>query len=315
MAPREALVVGAGVSGLSVAVRLLEAGWDVRLWADKLPVDTTSGVAAAIWYPYRAYPEERVLAWGARSLAVFTELAHDPATGVDLREGLEVAREPLRDPWWAPAVPALRHARTEELPARYADGLVFRVPVVEMPVYLRWLEGRVSQLGGHIQQRRVRSLREPAEVAPVVVDCAGLGARELVPDPAVTPIRGQVVRVRNPGLTRFLLDESDPEGVTYVVPRRGDVVLGGTAQEGESELRPDPATATAILRRCTALEPRLAGAEILEHRVGLRPGRPAVRLEAEDLAGGTRVVHDYGHGGAGVTLSWGCAQAVVELLA
>ena len=98
------------------------------------------------------------------------------------------------------------------------------------------------------------------------------------------------------------------------MPRSNDCVLGGTADEGDWNTEPNPETAEGILRRCTALEPRLAGAEILEHRVGLRPGRPEVRLESETLADGTPCVHNYGHGGSGVTLSWGCAEEALELV-
>ncbi len=51
---------------------------------------------------------------------------------------------------------------------------------------------------------------------------------------------------------------------------------------------PDPAVGQDILHRCAKLEPRLSDAEVLEHRAGLRPGRPAIRLEAEDFPDGTR---------------------------
>ena len=72
-------------------------------------------------------------------------------------------------------------------------------------------------------------------------------------------------------------------------------------------LEPDQAIAERIVRRCVAIEPRLAGADIIAHRVGLRPVRPSVRLETEDLGRGRRLLHNYGHGEAGITLSWGCA--------
>ena len=88
------------------------------------------------------------------------------------------------------------------------------------------------------------------------------------------------------------------------------VVVGGTADEGEWSRTPDLGTATALLQRATRLVPELAGGHVVAHRVGLRPARPTVRLEAEG-----RVVHSYGHGGAGVTLSWGCADEVRDLVA
>ena len=142
---------------------------------------------------------------------------------------------------------------------------------------------------------------------------AGMGARELVPDPELLPVRGQVVVAVNPGLTDFFVGEgSDAGEVTYLFPHGATVVLGGTQQAGATVTRPDPATAADILARCAAVQPRLAGARVLAHRVGLRPVRPQVRLEAQAGSDGRFVVHNYGHGGAGVTLSWGCAQDVAR---
>jgi D-amino-acid oxidase len=308
----EVVVVGCGVVGLSTALRLREAGLDARIVAADPPEKTTSAVAAAIWYPYKAYPEEDVLRWGRRTFEVFEELAGQPETGVRMREGLELRRERAGEPWWAGAVPGVRRCTEDELPPGYRDGHAFVVPVVEMPVYLRHLRDRFAAVGGTVEQRVVSHPDELADEASVVVNCAGLGASELVGDASMSPIRGQVLRVRNPGLDRFFLDEDDPEGVTYIVPRSEDCVLGGTADEGAWETEPDPGTAAAILRRCSVLEPRLAGAEVLGHGVGLRPGRPEVRLERE-VGDGLSVVHNYGHGGSGVTLSWGCAEGALRL--
>jgi len=304
-------VVGCGVIGLTAAVHLREAGVDVRIVTAALPPETTSSVAAALWYPYKAYPENRVLYWGSRTFEVFEELARIPESGVRLREGVEIWREPVSNPWWAGAVPSVRRCTEEELPPGYSDGHAFVAPVVEMPVYLGYLLDRFASSGGRIERRAVSSLDDSGE-ARVVVNCAGLGARELVGDSSMVPIRGQIVRVRNPGLERFLLDEGNPEGVTYVVPRSNDCILGGTAEEGEWDTEPDPEIAAGILRRCAELEPRLERAEVLEHRVGLRPGRPEIRLERED--GGVPRIHNYGHGGSGVTLSWGCAEETLRLV-
>ena len=310
--PTDALVIGCGVIGLSTAIRLREAGVDARIVTAALPENTTSAVAAAIWYPYKAYPENAVLRWGARTFEVLEDLAATPGTGVRMREGVELRREPAGEPWWAGAVPGVRRCTEDELPAGYREGHAFAVPVVEMPVYLRYLMGRFAAAGGEIEERATDRLDELSKEARVLVNCAGLGARGLVGDDSLRPIRGQVLRVRNPGLDRFFLDEDDPEGVTYIVPRSHDCILGGTADEDAWGMEPDDEVAAEILRRCTALEPRLAEAEVLEHKVGLRPGRPEVRLERED--GGTvPVVHNYGHGGSGVTLSWGCAEEAAHL--
>ncbi len=314
MARVDVIVVGCGVIGLSVAVRLREAGLDARILAAELPPATTSGVAAALWYPYRAYPEDRVLLWGERTFEVFQELSTIPESGVRLREGVELWRERVPEPWWAGAVPGVRRCTAEELPPGYRDGHAFVAPVIEMPVYLAYLMDRFAGAGGSVERRAVSSLEEPAREARLVVNCAGLGARELVGDASMRPIRGQIVRVPNPGLERFILDEANPDGVTYVVPRTRDCILGGTAEEGAWDMEPDPEVAAGILRRCAALEPRLAGAEVLEHRVGLRPGRPEIRLEREQGPDGVPRVHNYGHGGSGVTLSWGCAEETLRLV-
>ena len=302
------VVVGAGVVGLSCAVRLLEAGHRVDMVARDLPLETTSAVAAALWYPYRAYPFERVTAWSRASYAAFETLSHDGDTGVRMLPGTELHRASTADPWWRDAVPAL--TRVLAFPAPYADGWTFVAPVVEMPVYLRWLTSRVEALGGTLSRMALPALPDGAEV---VVNATGLGARAMADDPALLPVRGQVVYVEQVGLERWWLDGAEP---TYVVPRSKDIVVGGSDDEGEWDRRPDRDLARRILERATALVPELAGARVLRHKVGLRPARPQVRLDVEEGAGGgTQVVHCYGHGGAGVTLSWGCADDVVRLLA
>jgi D-amino-acid oxidase len=147
----------------------------------------------------------------------------------------------------------------------------------------------------------------------VVVLAAGLRSGELVGDDSGVPVQGQVVRLADPGLPGWLLDEDNPAGLTYVVPRGDDVVCGGTAVEGATGTTPDPAVEAAVLERARALVPALHDAAVLSRAVGLRPGRPTVRLERTDVDG-RPVVCCYGHGGAGVTLSWGCATDVAALL-
>jgi D-amino-acid oxidase len=119
--------------------------------------------------------------------------------------------------------------------------------------------------------------------------------------------------VENPGVETFFAEYDDSPTPTYFLPHENEVVLGGSAEPGRLDEKPNAQLAADIRRRCAAIEPRLASAPLIEHRVGMRPSRPRVRLEAEHVDGGV-VVHNYGHGGAGVTMSWGCAYEVVNLI-
>ncbi|KFE72511.1 FAD-dependent oxidoreductase [Hyalangium minutum] len=307
------LVLGGGVSGLSCGIRLLEAGHTVELWARELPPYTTSDVAAAVWYPYRASPQDRVTAWAKRTFDVLSALAKHPETGILVERGVELFTEAPPDPWWAPCVPSLRAATPEELLPGFTHGYSFEAPIIEMPIYLQFLLARFRELGGRLDLREVRTLDEAWRASPVVVNCTGLGARAVVGDDSLFPIRGEVLRVAPPPVRGFIFDESETRGISYVISRSKDCILGGTAEDGNPSLEPDKAKGAAILERCRRLLPAGARFQVLEHKVGLRPGRATVRLEAERV-GQHRVIHNYGHGGAGVTLSWGCAEEVAALV-
>jgi D-amino-acid oxidase len=146
------------------------------------------------------------------------------------------------------------------------------------------------------------------------VNCAGVGARGLARDETLEPVRGQVAYVRTGASLRFVVDETGPNALAYVLPRPDVVVLGGTAELGDWELRPREETTRDILERARRLQPELADATLVGTAVGLRPARPEVRLERDATGDGRPLVHDYGHGGSGFTLSWGCADEVAELV-
>ncbi|MEU7316847.1 FAD-dependent oxidoreductase [Streptomyces sp. NPDC007083] len=295
------VVLGGGVIGLTTAVVLAERGTDVRVWSPRPPDGTTSAVAGGLIWPYRIAPERQALDWAVRSFRHFSWLAEQPpATGVRLVRG----RMPGSTP------PAEWSALTGTPP---------RAPLVDMGSYLSYLKGRLEAAGARWEQRAAGSLTEAAGEAATVVNCCGLGARELVPDPEMRAVRGQLLVVENPGVEEWYVAAGDgARETTYLLPQPYGLVLGGTAEDGVEEREPDSATAAAIVRRCAAVHPEVAEARVLEHRVGLRPSRPRVRLAAEripDGRGGTALcVHNYGHGGAGVTVSWGCAVDAARLV-
>ncbi|WP_411041957.1 FAD-dependent oxidoreductase [Streptomyces collinus] len=298
------IVVGSGVAGLTTAVVLAESGRRVSVWAREPAERTTSAVAGGLWWPYRIEPEPLVGAWALETLRVYEELAdHSARTGVRLVEGVHRGARLDELGEWAARVPGLRAV---------ADGLAARLPLIDMPAHLAWLRGRLAEAGGTVREREVTDLA--AVPAGVVVNCTGLGARSLVPDPAVRPVRGQLVLVENPGITTWFTSVDHPsDASTYFFPQPDGLVLGGTAEEDAWSPEPDPATAAAIVERCAAVRPEIAGARILAHRVGLRPARDAVRLERQPLPDGRTLVHNYGHGGAGVTVAWGCAREAAAL--
>jgi D-amino-acid oxidase len=309
----DVLVIGAGVAGLTTAVLLAEDGLTVRVRASRPPQHTTSAAAGAIWGPHLV-SHDSITRWSRESLEVFHDLAGQRDAGVRMLGGLEVARQRVAAPDWMTLLDGFSECQPGDLPGGFVTGWRYVAPVMDMPVYLGYLVNRLVDAGGKLEAGTVTSLDEVRTQAPIAVNCTGYGARHLVPDRAVTPVRGHLIVVDNPGVdTFFAEDTGDSPDMTYILPHGDQLILGSNAERGRAGLRPDPRTATAILRRCADLEPSIEGVRVRAHRVGIRPVRSRVRLEHERL-GGCHLIHNYGHGGAGVTVSWGCAGDVLSVI-
>lgn len=333
MKVNDVLVIGCGVSGLTTGILLQRQGRRVTIWTRDVPPHTTSNIAAAVWYPYEAGPADRAATWGAVAYEAFDRLLGQPETGVVSRNLIELLPERRHDdPLWKDSVEGFRHARPDELPESYADGIVFDAPVIDTSIYLNYLRSQFEGAGGVIVEgNEIHDLGEAFAACNVVVNCAGLGARELAHDESFRPTRGQVVRIRPNGYSRVVIDEDGPVThpyargkMMYIVPRINDIILGGTAIDDDQSIsenvseQVDDAETWAIIRRCAAIAPEFATLtpdDILEVKIGLRPVRPEVRLEVERISPDRWLVSNYGHGGAGITLSWGCAAEVAEHVA
>ncbi|MFE3171556.1 FAD-dependent oxidoreductase [Amycolatopsis sp. NPDC059090] len=304
----DALVLGSGIIGLTTALALQEAGSRVRIRTAAPPEETTSTKAAAMVGPNLDPPGSPGHRWQQETLR---RLRAAPP-GVRVLDGRLVARPAGAIPPGADQTEGFRLCEPAELPEGYGTGFWVTLPIVDTPKYLQHLRSEFEAGGGTLEVRPAASLAEASEECPAVVNCTGLAARELAADERVEPVRGIKVVVADPGLESFFLEAPiNPEWATYL-PHGDHVVLGGV-QTGGADPEPSDAEVAAILERCVRVEPRLAGAELLEASVGFRPGRDEVRLEA-DRDGGSVVVHNYGHGGSGVMYSWGCAADVVALL-
>ncbi|MDA9719631.1 FAD-binding oxidoreductase, partial [bacterium] len=180
-----------------------------------------------------------------------------------------------------------------------------------MPIYLKWLMDRFQKLGGLIEKIEVNDFSKLPSEFNVIVNCTGLNSGKLFSDPEVYPVRGQIIRIK-PIIDEMHLDQQVPT-LAYIVPRSNDMILGGVAQENNWNVEPIDEDRNFILDKCSKIIPELKDAEIIEDIVGLRPGRTEVRLDKEIISDKI-VIHNYGHGGSGVTLSWGCAEEVVEIV-
>jgi len=311
-------VIGCGVIGLTSALRLREAGRDVQILAERLPPHTTSDKAGALCFPFKAGPPERCLGWAEESLGVYSREAALPGAFVTEVDCLVLEPSPARDiPWQMTRLDPerMRRATPSELPGGYVDGFVIRVPLIQCGPYLQSLMERFLAAGGLIRQTSFERLGDAPGDA--IVNCSGLGARVLAADELVAPVSGHILAVRPASPSspvQCFIDEGSGGPPTYAFPRPDRCVLGGTAVHGDWDETVDPEVIRSIRERTVRIEPALAKAEEVSRYVGLRPYRPEVRLEAGRLPDGRAVIHNYGHGGSGWTLSWGCAAEVLTLI-
>jgi D-amino-acid oxidase len=325
-------IVGAGVSGLTCGVLFAERGHRTAIFAKEIGQQTTSGAAAALWFPYDVEPADKAIPWALETFRTLVNLAGDPGSGVSMIELRQFSRTAeIQTPDWAiplgarslsVVATALRRraggSRAKRLDTArrlqgFQSGFALNVPLTDTTIYLDYLVNRFIAAGGSITENvHFERLEDADPNFEIVINCAGIGARGLVRDADLEPHRGQVAIVRRiKDLPYAVVCDDAP--LMYAIPRRNDCVFGGT-NEVSDDLAADSATTTRIVAECSRAL-KIDQPNVLAERVGLRPFRKSgVRVERDRLRDGRTVVHDYGHGGSGFTLSWGCAENVFRMI-
>jgi D-amino-acid oxidase len=324
-------IVGAGVSGLTCGVVFAERGDRTTIFAREIGQQTTSAVAGALWFPYDVEPANKAIPWAVETYQTLIDLARNAETGVSMIELLQLSRiEEIQIPEWAVPLGAERLSAgatalcrgaggsrgkrldtARRLQDFFQSGFSLRVPLMDTTVYLDYLANRFLKTDGQIIENvRLQNLEDVDPEFDLVINCAGFGARDLVGDTDLEPHRGQVAIVRRINDLPYAV-VCDDAPLMYAIPRRNDCLFGGT-NELSDDLAVDSATTARIVAECSRTL-KIEKPNVLAERVGLRPYRKSgVRVERAQLSDGRVVVHNYGHGGAGFTLSWGCAAEVLQ---
>ena len=319
-------VIGAGVAGLPIAAMLTRNRFkpQVTLIAEEFSPNITSdaaGAAIRITDDKTFNDDPRKVKWIAETYKYVMELFSSPlasqlnVTMVATYAIFEGSKE--IDPYLKDSVLGFRDVGAEEkkilnIP-QDKNAWCYNTFVMPCTPYLSWQMTQFKTNGGTVVQKKLKSLQELDGTYDVVVNCSGLGSRELVNDHKVYPVRGQAVLLNAPWVKHSITVEIGDQ-VTYLYPRGAAVMLGGTAQIGDWSKEISSSDRQDIIARCSQYVPSLAQAEVIDEWVGIRPGCKRVRLEREDISQNTSVVHNYGHTGKGFALSIGCAKDVLSLI-
>lgn len=326
--PTRVCVIGAGIAGLTSAFCLQNSipNVDVTIVAEKVSPHTTSDGSGGKWEPHLVHKSQEnvIRRWGQLTFDYLLKLFLSPDakdSGVQLMSGFNFRLDTpeTQSPFWKDTVIAYRTLTDQEIKAikpSAKGGIFFTTLVLNSHKYLPWLMEKFQGKGGRIIKRKLNSINEIANDFDVIINCSGLGAGQLVGDRNVQPIRGHLTKVYAPWLKHFYQDKDDKDFILILPGADGIVSIGGTSHVGDWDTSVRQEDKDRIWKGALKLVPSLQNAKKVEDWVGLRPSRTTVRLEMEELQSFSKpvmVIHNYGHGGSGITVSWGCAQDVVDL--
>ncbi|XP_067630829.1 D-aspartate oxidase [Eurosta solidaginis] len=321
-------ILGSGVVGLTTALELQQIFPNARITilADRFNEDTTSYVAAGIFRPGTSFTgptKEITQQWIIDAFNYWDEIRRSkeaPLAGVCQLSGYiysSTSPKIVKNHFLEQLLPVYRQATEEELKLCQGDwkyGSFFTTCLTECRLFLPYATKKFIAAGGQVTRHHINAFSDVAQHNfDVIFNCTGLGAKDLCNDQQLVPLRGQVLKVRAPWIKLAFYGDYD----TYILPGFEAVTLGGCRQYDSYNLNVCKYDSMAIKERCCSMLPSLKRAAVIWETVGLRPHRAVVRVESEILhlptGGIQKVVHNYGHGGYGVTTSPGTAKHAVKI--
>ncbi|MDB5230687.1 MAG: D-amino-acid:oxygen oxidoreductase [Chitinophagaceae bacterium] len=308
---RKIAIVGAGISGLSVAWQLDKKKYDIIILSKAFSPDITSDKAAAFWFPYHVRNDSRGIEWAKTSYDFFRSLAAVEGAGISMVPIIKaIPPGTIDEEHWVDFIPEgiVSKILPSALPNGYSEGYSAVVPLMETQVFLPWLQEQLNSKGVQFKQKEITDLKSISDEYDAVINCSGLGSKNLCNDETIFPVRGQVVLLEPGYPEHIFLDNHLP---CYIVPRKDATIIGGTYEENISEAVTVETTLETVLQKAFSVDEKLRTRKVIGSWAGLRPFRNKVRLEREE---GGNIIHNYGHGGSGFTLSFGCAAEVARLV-
>ncbi|MEO6719553.1 MAG: FAD-dependent oxidoreductase [Ferruginibacter sp.] len=306
-------IAGAGISGMSTAFVLKEKGYRVTIYARAFSPNITSNKAAAFWFPYHIRNDKRGIGWCNTSYRYYLDFANDPTTGIGLQKLIKVLRTgvPEEEPIWREFMPGGSYSVIpgSSLAPGIEKAYDIQVPLIETQIFLPWLQQQLEQRGVVFIEQELQEFDALCGEYDLVINCTGLGSKILCKDESMLPIKGQVALLEPGTDLPIYLDNEKP---LYIVPRKDAIIIGGTFEEGLDTEATEPETIERLLRNAYEVFPELKGKQVIGSWAGVRPYRSDVRVEQEP---GRNLIHNYGHGGSGFTLAFGCAESVGAIVA
>ncbi|MEM7503549.1 MAG: FAD-dependent oxidoreductase [Pseudomonadota bacterium] len=265
----EAAVIGAGIMGLTTARLLQDAGWQVTIYTREVARHTTSNVGAGQWAPTSVFEEGKATAAFEAQFKFAARISHHAfqnlsgaGYGIRFTENYYLGDEPRERSYYLRELPELFASVADLKP----DEHPFPVPyvtrtvtmMVEPATFLRKVRDDFYLAGGTLKVRDfknvpdVLSLRENA-----IFNCTGMGAGELFGDDELTPVKGQLVFMPPDPAVDYLTVGGGSD-VTYMFPRRGEILLGGSWKRDDWTPHVEPDVTERIIEDNRAIFQNLA---------------------------------------------------------